>query len=216
MVLKLLSLLLRYPDDEILAAREEIADEARELEDSPARESILNFLAYWTGAPQRRLRSEYVETFDFKARNALYLTYFRYGDQRARGQVLAGFKDLYARVGYELDTGELPDYLPLALEFASEEPEEGLALIAGYRGGLEVVRKSLTQGQSPYAHLIDALVSLLPEMEDTDAEEARGIAANGPPREMVGLEPYGPESPPQAPEQAPAPQPNVTFHGRKR
>lgn len=213
MILKLLSVLLRYPDDEVLAAREEIAGEARELEDSPARESMLEFLAYWIEAPPRRLRSEYVETFDFKSRNALYLTYFRYGDQRIRGQALAGIKDLYARAGYELDTTELPDYLPLALEFASEAPEEGLVLISGYRGGLEVLRKSLSQ--SPYACLIEALVSLLPEMEEPDAEEARSIVVNGPPREMVGLEPYGPETPPEAPPQS-RPQPNVTFHGRKR
>lgn len=210
MILKLLSVLLRYPDDEVLAAREEIADAARELEDSPAKESILYFLEYWEKAPPRRLRSEYVETFDFRAKNALYLTYFRYGDQRVRGQVLAGIKDLYARSGYELDSGELPDYLPLALEFSCEKPEEGLGLISGHRGGLEVLHKSLAQGKSPYAHLIQALISLLPEMEVSDLEEARGIAANGPPQEMVGLEPYVADSPP------PAPQPNVTFHGRKR
>ncbi len=214
MILKLLSVLLRYPDDEVLAARDEIAQAARELEDSPTKEGVLSFLAYWSGESPGKLRSAYVETFDFRAKNALYLTYFRYGDQRVRGQVLAGIKDLYARAGYELDSGELPDYLPLALEFASESPEEGLALISGYRGGLEVLYKSLSQGQSPYAHLIRALVSLLPEMEDSDFEEALGIAANGPPQEMVGIEPYGPESTPQAPSQTP--QPNVTFHGRKR
>ena len=94
MILKLLSVLLRYPDDEVLAAREEIADAARELEDSSAKESLLYFLEYWEKAPPRRLRSEYVETFDFRAKNALYLTYFRYGDQRIRGHVLAGIKDL--------------------------------------------------------------------------------------------------------------------------
>ncbi len=73
---------------------------------------------------------------------------------------------------------------------------------------------SLRQGESPYAHLIDALVSLLPEMEDSDFEEARGLVKQGPPQEMVGLEPYVPEAPAQAPQQMPSQ--NVTFYGRKR
>lgn len=210
MILKLLSLLLRYPDDEILAAREEINRAARELSDSPAKESVLRFLLYWRGAPPGKLCIDYTETFDFAAKNCLYLTYFRHGDQRLRGQVLVQIREVYAEAGYSMDTAELPDYLPVMLEFASVEPEAGLALVSGYRSGLEVIRKSLLQRGSPYAHLIDALRSLLPEMEEEDIEQARDLVASGPPKETVGLEPYGPETPPRTPPQ------NVVFHGRKR
>lgn len=210
MILKLLSLLLRYPDDEVLAVREEIAHAAHhELPDSPAKESVLRFLLYWNGAPSRRLRTDYTGTFDFAAKNCLYLTYFRHGDQRLRGQVLVQVMQSYARAGYSMGTTELPDYLPVMLEFASVAPDEGLALISGYRSGLEVIRKSLLQRKSPYAHLIDALRSLLPEIEQGEVEEARELVVGGPPQETVGLEPYGPEAP------QPPPQ-NVTFYGRKR
>jgi hypothetical protein len=52
-------------------------------------------------------------------------------------------KEAYARAGYPLDTTELPDYLPLVLEFASEVPEEGLPLLAEHRAAIEVIRRSL-------------------------------------------------------------------------
>jgi len=196
MVLKLLSLLLRYPDDEVVAAGGEIARAARELPPSGARERILRFLDGWLVTPPGEARSRYVETFDFRGKSCLYLTYFRFGDQRARGAALADLKELYAEAGYELRTSELPDYLPLVLEFAAARPDLGLPLIAGYRSGLEVVRKALAQSGSPYALLIEALLSLLPRPEERDLEEARRLVAHGPPRETVGLEPYGPEMPP--------------------
>ncbi len=205
MVFKLLSVLLRYPDEEVISAREEIAETVRDLLDCAAKESMMRFLLYWEQTPAIKLRTDYAHTFDFAAKNCLYLTYFRHGDQRVRGQILAGIKEVYARAGYALETSELPDYLPVMLEFAAERPEEGISLISSYRGGLEVIRKALIQRKSPYSHLIEALRSELPEIEESDVQEARNLVVHGPPREEVGLEPYGDQK-----------QSNVVFHGRKR
>lgn len=196
MILKILSLLLRYPDDEILSSREEIARAARGLPPSEAKDRVLRFLEGWLRSSPEELRSGYVETFDFRGKNCLYLTYFRFGDQRVRGQALAELKELYGRAGYTLTTPELPDYLPLVLEFADARPDLGLPLVAGYRSALEVIRKALGQAGSPYALLVEALICLLPEVGEEDLEEARRLIAHGPPRETVGLEPYGPEMPP--------------------
>jgi nitrate reductase molybdenum cofactor assembly chaperone NarJ/NarW len=198
-IFRLLSILLRYPDDEVLEHREAIAGAARELPPSPAREHVARFLAYWEGEPAFRLQADYAERFDFKRRGCLYLSYYRYGDQRARGQVLADMKALYAAAGYPLDTTELPDYLPLVLEFASEAPEAGLPMLAENRAAIEVIRRSLHHDKSPYALLLEALCCFLPGLDETTVAEMQKLIVQGPPQETVGLEPYSADAPPGRP-----------------
>jgi nitrate reductase delta subunit len=207
-IFKLLSILLRYPDDEVLRHRAGISGAVRELPESPAKDAVLAFLAYWKN--ESRLQASYTETFDFKRRGCLYLSYYRYGDQRARGQVLVDMKEIYARAGYPLDTTELPDYLPLVLEFASEVPEEGLTMLAEHRAALEVIRRSLRHDGSPYAHLVDALIFFLPGLTEETLAEMQRLIVQGPPQESVGLEPYAADAPPGGRLG------NVVFEGRKR
>lgn len=210
MIFKLLSILLRYPDDEVLQHRAEISEAARELPDSPAKDAVLAFLAYWVSEPASRLQASYTANFDFKRRGCLYLSYYRYGDARARGQVLADMKEAYARAGYPLDTTELPDYLPLLLEFASEILEEGLPMLAENRAAIEVIRRSLRHDGSPYAHLVEALVFFLPGLDEETVAEMQKLIVQGPPQESVGLDPYAADAPPGRQLS------NVVFEGRKR
>jgi nitrate reductase molybdenum cofactor assembly chaperone NarJ/NarW len=210
MIFKLLSILLRYPDDEVLEHRGEVAAAARDLPGSPAKDAVLEFLAYWENEPPQRLQERYTETFDFKRRGCLYLSYYRYGDARARGQVLADMKDAYARAGYPLETTELPDYLPLVLEFASEVPDEGLPMLAESRAPIEVIRRSLRHDRSPHAHLVEALTFFLPDLDEETVAEMRRLIVQGPPQESVGLEPYAADAPPEGQFS------NVEFGGRKR
>jgi nitrate reductase delta subunit len=195
-IFKLLSILLRYPDDEVLGHRGEIAAAARDLPTSPAKDCVLAFLAYWENEPASRLQAGYTAAFDFKRRGCLYLSYYRYGDARARGQVLADMKQAYERAGYPLDTTELPDYLPLVLEFVSEVPEEGLPMLAEHRAAIEVIRRSLSHDGSPYAHLVEALGFFLPALDEETMAEMQKLIVQGPPQESVGLEPYTADSPP--------------------
>jgi nitrate reductase delta subunit len=210
LIFKLLSILLRYPDDEALEHRQEIGEAARELPDSPAKDAVLAFLAYWENEPAPRLQAAYTEAFDFKRRGCLYLSYYRYGDQRARGQVLADMKEAYARAGYPLDTTELPDYLPLVLEFTSEVPEEGLPMLAENRAAIEVIRRSLHHDKIPHAPLVDALAFFLPGLDEETVAEMQKLIVQGPPQESVGLEPYAADAPPGGQLG------NVVFEGRKR
>lgn len=213
MIFKLLSLLLRYPDDEVMDARHEIAQAVRDLPDSPARDAMLQFLDYWETKPPRPLQASYAENFDFKRRGNLYLTYYRHGDSRARGQALVDMKEAYAQAGYPLDTNELPDYLPLILEFTAAASEQGLTMLAEHRAAIEVVRRSLLHDKSPYAWLIEALGVFLPELDEATIEEMRKLIVQGPPEESVGLDPYSADAPPAPPDGQLG---NVTFHGRKR
>src|SRR5437867_3407563 len=85
---KLLSLLLQYPDERLLAARPNILDAVRELPSSPRKEAITRFCAYWAGATPTALAQTYVETFDLQKRSGLYLSFYLYGDTRQRGMAL--------------------------------------------------------------------------------------------------------------------------------
>lgn len=196
MIFKLLSILLRYPDDAVLAHRDEIAEAVRGLPDSKAKQAMVGFLEYWLATDGHELQQEYTATFDFRGRGNLYLSYYSYGDQRLRGQALAEIKQVYEAAGYELDSSELPDHLPLALEFAAEEPEAGERLLGEFRGAVELIRKSLARDESPYAPLLDALAGLLPELDEKEIGNLRQLIVQGPPQETVGLEPYGAETPP--------------------
>jgi nitrate reductase delta subunit len=183
--LKLLSLLLQYPHDELLAARAELA--------AAADEPVRRFAQWWAREPASELQRAYVETFDFTRRNSLYLTYHVHGDRRQRGVALLRLKQRYAAAGLELLDGELPDYLPVMLEFAALAPEDvGLAALAESRDSIELIRASLRDAGSPYALLLDAVASLLPGLTGAQAARVRRLAAEGPPSEQVGLEPFAP------------------------
>lgn len=189
---RLLSLLLDYPDDELLACSGELADRARALPRSPAREAILAFLAHREALGPARAQREYVESFDFAKRCTLYLSFHAYGDSRQRGMAMLGLKRSYRAAGLELTDGALPDHLPAVLEFTDVVPEAGVEVLSGFRPALEVVRAALHEEDSAHAPLLDAVCDLLPAASEAELEDARRIAAAGPPSETVGLEPFAP------------------------
>ena len=184
--LKLLSLLLQYPSEELIAARDELRGAARGR-------GVERFAEWWAGQEPRDLRQAYVETFDFTRRNSLYMTYHVHGDRRQRGIALLRLKQRYAAAGFELTDGELPDYLPVMLEFAALAPEDvGLAALAESREGIELVRSSLHAGGSPHGLVLDAVADVLPRLTSAQARRVARLAAEGPPTEEVGLEPFAP------------------------
>lgn len=192
----LLSLLLQYPDAGTLDARGELARELEGLPRGPSRDAIAAFLSAQEAVPRAELRSEYVATFDFDRRASLYLTYHSHGDRRQRGIELVRLKRRFAAAGLALADGELPDYLPALLEFAALAPDgEGAALLAELRPQLELVRSRLHETGSRYAHLLDALAAALPPLTRAQAERARRLAEQGPPTELVGLEPVAAPEP---------------------
>ena len=188
----LLSFLLRYPDADVAAARHAVAGEVSGLPDGPVREALERFLAGWTG-DQTALAARYVETFDLRRRASLYLTYCAHGDTRERGMALLRLKKLYRAAGLPMESDELPDHLTVMLAFAAlAPPAQGDALLAEHRPAIELLRLSLHDLESPYAHVLDAIAAGLPALSVTERGEVARLAREGPPEEAVGLEPYGP------------------------
>lgn len=189
---KLLSLLLVYPDEELVAAEPELRAAAASLPRAQ-RDAVQSFLDTLVRAPLPELRRSYVETFDFDRRCGLHLTYHTHGDRRQRGLELVRLKRRFVDAGLPLASSELPDYLPVLLEFASLRPAEGTELLNAFRAPLELVRASLHDRDSPYAGLLDALCLALPRPTARQVAEARRLAEVGPPAELVGLEPFARE-----------------------
>jgi len=181
---QLLSLLLQYPNREQLAAHAELERAAAGLRE------IERFLAWQGATPLRELQQAYVQTFDFDRRASLHLTYHTHGDRRQRGLELVRLKRRFAEAGLPLTGGELPDFLPVLLEFAALTSEEGEAVLNELRAPLELVRARLYETESPYADVLDALVDALPKPSRAQVAATRRLAEEGPPTELVGLEPF--------------------------
>jgi nitrate reductase molybdenum cofactor assembly chaperone NarJ/NarW len=188
----LLSYLLRYPSPEIAAARDELATEVAALPPGPVPEALERFMGAWTG-DQTALAARYVETFDLRRRAGLEVTYYAHGDTRERGMALLRLKKLYRAAGLPIESAELPDHLTVMLAFAAlAAPGQGEALLAEHRPAIELLRLSLHDSESPYAHVVDAVAALLPALTVSERSEVARLAREGPPEEAVGLEPYGP------------------------
>ena len=187
---------LDYPGDEILESVPTMRDALAEQGDSPGARELRSLLDHLGSASLPDLQRAYVDTFDLSRKHALYLSYWTDGDTRRRGEVLGRFKTAYRRSGFVVDThGELPDYLPMVLEFAAcADAEAGSELLQGYRASLELLRIALQEKQSPYAAAAVAVCATLPGESPTDRAAVMAmVGMAGPqPTEAVGLDPYDP------------------------
>jgi len=155
----------------------------------PLRNGLDSFLGWLESVPLREAELHYVEVFDLSRKHALYLSYWTDGDTRRRGEVLAGFKQRYRESGWLVDThGELPDYLPMVLEFSAlADPVAGPRLLQDFRPSLELLRLALEECGSPYRHLLSTVCGTLPGASPADRAAVHAIARAGPPSESVGL-----------------------------
>lgn len=192
-IYKLCSLALQYPDEELLSARAELAAAAAVLPHTEAALALGRFFHWWTEAPELELAQRYVETFDLYKRSSLYLTYYALGDKRERGMALLRLKKLYRAAGLPQQGSELPDYLPMMLEFAAAAaPGHGELVLSEHRAALELVRVSLHEQESPYANVLDAVCELVGQLTASERLGLDRLIAQGPPQELVGLEPFAP------------------------
>lgn len=189
--LALLALLLRYPDDDVIAARAGIAEAVARLDDADVRQCLERFLAWFTSCAARDAQTAYVDTFDFGRRTSLHLTFPSHGDRRERGVALLRIKGRYAAAGLHLGADELPDHLAVMVEFAGTAAG-GATLLDEHRPAIELLRVALHDQGSPYVHLLDAVCASLPVLTEAQRDAAARLAAGGPPSESVGLEPFAP------------------------
>ena len=186
------SLLLRYPSASALDRDGEVGEAVAALP-RRLRTPLERFLAHRREAPPLDLEREYVETFDTRRRCTLNVSYYLYGDTRRRGVALLRLKRMYAAAGLVLDSDELPDHLPVMLEFAAlAPPGYGEHVLQEHRVGVELLLLGLRGGGRPHADVIEAVSAALPRLGLSQSRAVRKLAAEGPPDEQVGLEPFAP------------------------
>lgn len=188
-----ISLVLDYPSDQLVSRlpllRETVADCERSGVRAAARLGPL--LDHLQATPLPDLERDYVETFDLRRRCCLHLSYYSYGDTRKRGMALLDIKQAYKASGVDLSDVELPDHLCVLLEFtATIDPPVGRVLLGDNRPGIELLRISLSERESPYALALEALTGTFPKLLGDERDIVRSLIAAGPPDEEVGMEAY--------------------------
>lgn len=190
LVWRIAALLIDYPGVVLTRMLPDLRTAAVSLPE-PAGPALVSFVDHALSSPEGALAQHYVETFDLRRRNCLHLSYYAYGDTRKRGMALLRFKHAYRAAGVELGEHELPDHLAVVLEFAATaDPVAGRRLLVEHRPVLEMIRLSLADGGSPYLAVLDAVCATLPEINAADRRKIATLAAEGPPEEDVGLEPF--------------------------
>ena len=187
---KLASILLQYPTAALFDGLGDV-EAAAAGSSRASREAFARFLAWLRVTNPTEVARHYVATFDLRRRCALYLTYYRYGDTRKRGMAMLAFRAAYRAAGFEPTDDELPDYLPMVLDFAALTPS-GEKLLRAHRTDLELLRRALRQADSPYADVIEAISAQLPALRRRDLARVAQAWQDGPPAEDVGLEPFAP------------------------
>ena len=163
-VFQLCSYLLNYPTTEIYQFLTQLKSEL-DFSEVPDIEKEVN--AFFTKAQNMtndQLATMYVDTFDFGKKTNLYVTYMSNGEQRERAMDLLFIKNYYKINGYDVTDLELPDFLPIMLEFASTQKKESIEfLFSRYiRNILEMI-DSIKHTNELYGHLLEALRLALKE-----------------------------------------------------
>lgn len=184
-ILKAISALLDYPTADLQSALPEIrAMIASDLKPSQKAAAALDRLAVDLGTGDLiDLQERYTSLFDRGRSVALHLYEHVHGDSRDRGAAMVALMELYHRHGFALDSSELPDYLPLLLEFLSQiDPQEARGILRDAAPIFALLRDRLEKRQSVYAVVPAALLTLAdaaavaapvrPPEEDDDSFEA--------------------------------------------
>ncbi|HKK14053.1 MAG TPA: nitrate reductase molybdenum cofactor assembly chaperone [Gammaproteobacteria bacterium] len=157
---KALSRLLDYPEK----ALQEHLDEVRTLiEDSgtlsPDERRGLQALADWISMHRLiEVQALYVQTFDVTPEHSLHLTHHVFGESRERGPALVDLSEHYKAGGLDARTGELPDYLPLVLEYLSTLDDfQARLFLHGMVEVLEALAGRLEALHNPYAPVFRVL-----------------------------------------------------------
>jgi nitrate reductase molybdenum cofactor assembly chaperone NarJ/NarW len=156
-----LAALLSYPSDDLLDGLPQLrAVLLSQMTLSRLRRDELHRLLDHIAATELLdLQAEYVEIFDRRRQHSLHLFEHVHGDSRERGQALIDLNQTYAQAGLYLDARELPDYLPVVLEFASTQPLPlARAFVAELSHLLLVIYQGLAAGASPYAAPLAAAI----------------------------------------------------------
>mgnify|MGYP002712989887 CR=1 FL=1 len=160
---KALSALISYPSPDLQAAIPEVRAvcAAEGILSGTQRAALEPLLAHLAGADLIAAQEEYVRLFDRSRSVSLNLFEHIHGDSRDRGSAMVDLLETYRAGGYDLAATELPDHLPVLLEFLSTQPpDEARAILTDAGEVIAVLAARLRMRETPYAAVLDALSAL--------------------------------------------------------
>jgi nitrate reductase molybdenum cofactor assembly chaperone NarJ/NarW len=164
-IFKVLSILLQFPDQELLKHVLQLRNALKDFYNATARSACEDFLAYLESTPVLKLQETYTLTFDLSPETCLNLSYHKCGNSQERGHALVKLNQIYNSTGLEISGGYLPDYLPLMLEFRYQYPIVGKnQVLKPYSDEIQLLAQRLEAQHSPYAPLIGLVSHLSREL----------------------------------------------------
>ncbi len=160
--LKVISLLMDYPEAELFEGRQELIDELRSDAqlDEQHQAALIEFIEQLCAGDLLDAQDYYVGMFDRGRSLSLLLFEHVHGESRDRGQAMVNLMSVYEDNGFAIGVRELPDYLPLFLEYLSMRPQEEITQwITEVSEILALLVTRLEQRNSPYAVLFDAVLN---------------------------------------------------------
>jgi nitrate reductase delta subunit len=178
LIFKAFSVLLSYPSQELREALPEIAEviRASKAVGVREREALFALIGEIGEGDLLAVEERYVDLFDRGRALSLHLFEHLHGDGRDRGAAMVELKALYAAAGLELTRSELPDYLPVVLEYLSRRGvAEAREMLADCAHIIRSIARSLLARQSRYAAVPQALLVIAGE-KPVDTAGVRPIA----------------------------------------
>lgn len=156
--LRLTASLLRYPDAEMVSDLPDLATCIGDIADPAARENLAAFLACLAETPLIRLQEHYTAAFDTCPDTCLNLTYHLMGDHEDRGKALARIQEIFLCGGYGPAVADLPDFLPMVLEFLAVCPDApGAGFLWHCLTPTQDLARKLTEAGNPYRFVLGIL-----------------------------------------------------------
>ncbi len=153
------SFLLSYPELGWREAVTELQEEIETIEKEEVKASLTAFIKQALHKTNNQLIDSYVYTFDFGKKTNMYLTYMNTGEQRERGIELLELKQHYKKSGFEVTDKELPDYLPLFLEFfANANEQDSEPIMNKYKENIQALYVQLKEAGSMYEPILAAVL----------------------------------------------------------
>lgn len=166
LIFRAFSALLSYPSEPMRQALPEIADVIRATPLLPARERrcLLDLIDELGRGDLLEAEERYVDMFDRGRALSLHLFEHLHGDSRDRGDAMVELKRIYEHAGFELSARELPDYLPVLLEYLScRDLAEARTMLEDCAHILTTIGRSLIARSSRYAAVLQALIVIAGE-----------------------------------------------------
>ena len=156
-VFAVLSKLIDYPDNELIENLDSVIEYIKDSSEiaTDEKEILMEFVSWMRSHTSIKLQETYVETFDMVPEHDLHLTHHIFGDDRQRGPALIDLSEHLKNEGLEVKEGEIPDFLPLLLEYASTLDDiKSRAFLGDAKKIIKIIADNLDKAKSPYSKLI--------------------------------------------------------------